>query len=216
MTREAELKGETPTPGRVTGEKPPPAACSPRKKALSTRSLSLIHPDTFTHTQHSHQVSRGPDLCQGSGDGWSLRTLSLAIKAAPYVGKLTRSKQSLQQALSSGLHSTWQTGCIPMSAEMQLIIDLCAKWALINQYEADAADKQCVSSGGTACVNDSIQIGIKGNSASIWLKKPNTVRICSSSFCANLLLLSHSVDKHRWSTFLSLWLCAGPGGHRVD
>lgn len=78
-----------------------------------------------------------------------------------------------------------------MFAEMQLIIDLCAKWALINQYGADAADKQCMSSGGTACINDSIQIGIKGNSASIWPKKPNTVRMCSSSFaltyCCSLI-----------------------------
>lgn len=48
-----------------------------------------------------------------------------------------------------------------------------------------------MSSGGTACVNDSIQIGIKGNSASIWPKKPNTVRMCSSSFaltyCCSLI-----------------------------
>lgn len=59
-----------------------------------------------------------------------------------------------------------------MSVDMQLIIDPCAKWALINQYRADAPDKQCISSGGTACVNDSIQIVIKGDSVSIWPKKP--------------------------------------------
>ena len=76
-----------------------------------------------------------------------------------------------------------------MSADMQLIIDPCAKWALINQYRADAPDKQCISSGGTACVNDSIQIVIKGNSVSIWPEKPNTVRMCSSAlmYCCSLI-----------------------------
>lgn len=103
-----------------------------------------------------------------------------------------------------------------MFAEMQLIIDLCAKWALINQYGADAADKQCMSSGGTACVNDSIQIGIKGNSASIWPKKPNTVRMCSSSFCANFIAVLSFNRQAQMEHFLSLWLCGGPGGHRVD
>lgn len=88
-----------------------------------------------------------------------------------------------------------------MSVEMQLIIDPCAKWALINQYRADAPDKQYISSGGTACVNDSIQIVIKRNSVSIWPKKPNGVRVCSSAFCTNVLLFSHSISKHRWIIF---------------
>lgn len=37
--------------------------------------VTLAHPlGHLTHTQHSRHIPRGPDLCQGSDDGWSLWT----------------------------------------------------------------------------------------------------------------------------------------------
>lgn len=90
-----------------------------------------------------------------------------------------------------------QTGCIAVSAEMQLIIDPCAKWALISQYRADGPDKECISSGGTACVNDSIQIVIKGNSVSIWPKKPTLLGYVAVPFALMyccFLIQSASID----------------------